>query len=276
MRKNTVRKKRTRPSPGKASHTRLWVFSYYAIGISVGCLLLALLILVYIFRKNALPPCANTISCVKDLSGQATRQTQGTYMGNMVQSPQQDYFIRAAQPAVLGASVPSGPKHIYIDLTNQRLSAYQGNTLMFNDSVASGKWNLTPTGTFQIWIKLRATLMAGGEGATAYYLPNVPWTMYFYNAKIPKSDGYGMHGEYWYNPDTGLGQPESHGCINMRISDAKALFDWVDPPATGYTTFATWQNPGTELTIFGTTPNQDLAGTRFYNNNMSFDAGDQL
>lgn len=222
-------------------------------------------------------PCANSDSCAKDLSGQITSDTAGTYMGKTVTAPDADYFAQADRfTNVLGTQTGGGQKHIYVDLSAQRLYAFQGNTLIFNDLIASGKWNLTPTGTFQVWIKLQATRMKGGFGADAYDLPNVPWTMYFYNAKIGKSLGYSLHGEYWYNPDTGLGIPESHGCVNMRISDAKALYDWADPTTTGYTTYATTTNPGTLVTIYGTTPNAGLIGTRFYNNNVSYNAGTAL
>jgi lipoprotein-anchoring transpeptidase ErfK/SrfK len=198
-------------------------------------------------------------------------------MGQKITAPDAEYFADVNKyTSVLGAQTGTGAKHIYVDLSSQHLYAYQGAALVFSDLVATGKWNLTPTGTFEVWVKLQATLMAGGEGATAYYLPNVPWTMYFANANVGRSQGYSMHGEYWYNPDTGLGKPQSHGCVNMRISDAKALYDWIDPPTTGYTTHATDQNPGTLVTIYGTTPNQDLVGTQFYNHNVSPDAGKAL
>jgi lipoprotein-anchoring transpeptidase ErfK/SrfK len=47
-----------------------------------------------------------------------------------------------------------------------------------------------------------------------YYLPGVPWTMYFYR-------GYGIHGTYWHN---NFGQTMSHGCVNMRTSEAGFVF----------------------------------------------------
>ena len=48
-----------------------------------------------------------------------------------------------------------------------------------------------------------------------YYLPGIHWTMYFYNA-------YSTHEAYWHN---NFGNPMSHGCVNMRISDAKYIYD---------------------------------------------------
>ncbi len=279
MKKKTIKKKKVLLKGAQKKETKNFVYSYYSMVFSLGCILLILTGVLQIVKRNAsFPPCANTITCAKDLSGNISNSTQGMYEGKIVHVPQPVYFAQAEQVlgshAVLGAT--TGSKHIYVDLSQQRLYAFQGSTLVFNDSVATGKWNLTPTGTFQIWIKLQATLMAGGEGATSYYLPNVPWTMYFYNAKIGKDLGYSLHGEYWYDPNVGLGKPESHGCVNMRISDAKALYDWVNPSTTGFTTYSTNQDPGTLVTIYGTTPNSGLVGSSYYNNNVSFDAGDQI
>ena len=76
--------------------------------------------------------------------------------------------------------------------------------------------------------------MAGGSGADAYNLPNVPYVMYFYQ-------DYGLHGAYWHN---NFGHPMSHGCINERITDAKALYDWADGPSG--------DQPGTAVSICNT------------------------
>ncbi len=104
-----------------------------------------------------------------------------------------------------------------MDLTHQRLTAYQGNTPVFQAVISTGLPN-TPTviGQFRIYWKLTATDMAG----PGYHLPDVPYTMYFYG-------GYALHGTYWHN---NFGQPMSHGCVNLSTEDAQWLFDWADPP----------------------------------------------
>jgi hypothetical protein len=76
--------------------------------------------------------------------------------------------------------------------------------------------------------------------------------MYFYNDVTPKIWGYSLHGEYWY-PYSGLGTPRSHGCVNMSIPDAQKLFYWTNPTA-GAVSYPTTDNPGTLITIYGTTP----------------------
>lgn len=102
---------------------------------------------------------------------------------------------------------------IDIDLSDQRLYAYDGNTIVRSFLVSTGTWQYpTPVGRFAVYIKLRYTDMAG----PGYYLPDVPYTMYFY-------EGYGIHGTYWHD---NFGTPMSHGCVNMRTEEAGWLFDW--------------------------------------------------
>lgn len=165
-----------------------------------------------------------------------------------------DQFI-ATRPVVsdvLGATADE--KRIEIDLTNQRLYAFEGNQKVFDFLVSTGKWGRTPTGVFKVWIKLTATTMQGGsqELGTYYYLPNVPYTMFFYNDQIPQWRGYGIHGTYWHE---NFGTPMSHGCINMRTSEVEQLFYWATPELYGnWSAYASPQNPGTTIIIYGTAP----------------------
>ncbi|HSW89153.1 MAG TPA: L,D-transpeptidase [Candidatus Saccharimonadales bacterium] len=198
--------------------------------------------------------CANSISCINDLSGEITNDTQGIFDGKKVTAPKTDYFALANKfTRVLGDQTPGSSKHIFVDLSGQRLYAYDGNQIIYNFPVSTGKWHPTPTGTFRIWIKLQATRMVGGSGADYYNLPNVPWTMYFANASIGRSEGYSLHGAYWHN---NFGHPMSHGCVNIQPDNAKLLYDWAEPATTGYTTYSTDADPGTLVTIYGKTPAQ--------------------
>ncbi|NOZ29729.1 MAG: LysM peptidoglycan-binding domain-containing protein [Chloroflexi bacterium] len=105
-------------------------------------------------------------------------------------------------------------KWIEVNVTTQTLNAYEGDRLIFSTQVSTGL-PATPTvlGRFRIRQKLRAQTMSG----PGYYLPNVPYVMYFYA-------GYALHGTYWHN---NFGQPMSHGCVNMRTSEAKWLYEWA-------------------------------------------------
>jgi lipoprotein-anchoring transpeptidase ErfK/SrfK len=122
----------------------------------------------------------------------------------------------AAPPAVANNSSDTrgGVRWIDVDLTNQMVYAYEGDTVV-NSFVVSTGTRATPTvtGKFKIWIKLKKTNMSG----PGYYLPDVPYAMYFYK-------GYGLHGTYWHS---NFGTPMSHGCVNLSIPDAEWLYYWA-------------------------------------------------
>jgi len=111
-------------------------------------------------------------------------------------------------------SVGNGTRWIDVNLSQQMVYAYAGDTVMNSFVVSTGTW-MTPTvtGKYKIWIKLRYSDMSGPD----YYLPNVPYVMYFYK-------GYGLHGTYWHNS---FGTPMSHGCVNLSIPDAEWLYNFA-------------------------------------------------
>ncbi|MGI5840855.1 MAG: L,D-transpeptidase [Patescibacteria group bacterium] len=150
-------------------------------------------------------------------------------------------------------------KRIEVDLTTQMLSAYENNKLVYNFLISTGKWDRTPTGTFKIWAKILSQKMSGGskELGTYYYLPNVPYILFFYNDKVPKHVGYSIHGTYWHN---NFGVPMSHGCVNMKTPEAEMIFNWADYD-TPITIFGKYQ---TQLPSVYMNPNQStlLSSTR--------------
>jgi len=155
-------------------------------------------------------------------------------------------------PVVLGETAGVG-KRIEVDLTNQRLYAFEGDKKVYEFVISTGKTvTPTPTGEFRPWIKLRSTKMEGGSGSGYYYLPNVPYVMYFGNSQVPNWRGYGIHGTYWHN---NFGNPMSHGCVNLKTEDAKNLFYWSEPDLEGHRNVkVTNHNPGTRIIIYGNTP----------------------
>jgi hypothetical protein len=84
---------------------------------------------------------------------------------------------------------------------------------------------------------LEKTLMTGD----GYYLPDVPYTMYFYG-------GYALHGTYWHD---NFGQPMSHGCVNLETGNAEKLFEWAEPalPPGQTQVTASVANPGTLVVV---------------------------
>lgn len=105
-------------------------------------------------------------------------------------------------------------KKIIIDLSQQRIYAYEGDKLIFSDLVSTGLTGPTPTGTFKVISRVRSQAMSG----PGYYLPGVQWVQYFTGA------GHSLHGTYWHN---NFGHPMSHGCVNLRNSTAKWFWNWA-------------------------------------------------
>jgi lipoprotein-anchoring transpeptidase ErfK/SrfK len=110
--------------------------------------------------------------------------------------------------------VSPGEKWIDVDLTKQRVHAFKGKNLINSFITSTGTWQYpTVTGQYKIYVMYRYADMAG----PGYYLPNVPFVMYFHK-------GYGIHGTYWHN---NFGTPMSHGCVNLKTDDAGWVYNWV-------------------------------------------------
>jgi lipoprotein-anchoring transpeptidase ErfK/SrfK len=127
-------------------------------------------------------------------------------------------------------------KRIEVNLTTQKLTAYEFEKSVFQAIISSGIPNgprgsngistKTPEGQFRILNKMPAKHMGNGNlfaDADDYELPGVPWTCFF------TEQGHAFHGTYWHD---NFGVPMSHGCINMRNEDAKWLFRWALPAHT--------------------------------------------
>lgn len=155
------------------------------------------------------------VDFIKSQTGEKESAETGTFLSQTFNYDE----LNVLQANVLGDSTSSN-KRIEIDLSEQKLYMKEGDNVIGTFLVSTGKWSPTPTGTWPIWTKLRYTRMSGGSKAlgTYYNLPNVPYTMYYYQ-------GYGIHGAYWHN---NFGQPMSHGCVNMRPEEAGIVFNWAD------------------------------------------------
>jgi len=136
------------------------------------------------------------------------------YVEIVPDTPTSEYVAPTVAPYVPPQAASYDGQHwIDVDLSQQRLYAYAGDTMVNSFIVSTGTWQTpTVTGKYKIWIKLRTSDMSG----PGYYLPDVPYVMYFYK-------GYGIHGTYWHN---NFGTPMSHGCVNLTIPDAEWLYNF--------------------------------------------------
>ncbi len=112
-------------------------------------------------------------------------------------------------------------KHIEVNIKDQVLTCFEGNTPVFSTRTATGlPGTRTLPGEYRVLRKRYTSYMIGGEGAGYYNLPGVAFPTYF------TWSGIAVHGTYWHND---YGRPKSHGCVN--VSDAAALFvfRWTTP-----------------------------------------------
>jgi lipoprotein-anchoring transpeptidase ErfK/SrfK len=147
-------------------------------------------------------------------------------------------FVQAPNPFGVDVTAVAGRKRIEINISEQILRAYQGDTLVLETYVSTGlEPNDTEIGNFHVRIKFEQQDMAGftsetgevvGIGneenyegtqtAQTYEVSDVPHVLYInYEAEA-------LHGAYWHN---NFGQRMSHGCINLPLDAAAFIYEFA-------------------------------------------------
>jgi lipoprotein-anchoring transpeptidase ErfK/SrfK len=122
--------------------------------------------------------------------------------------------IPEVDPSDDGSLFPDDGRWIDVNLSEQQIYAYEGNTVVNTFIVSTGLPDTpTVTGEYRIYVKVPLQDMSG----PGYYLTDVPWVMFFY-------EDYGFHGTYWHN---NFGAPMSRGCVNLSVDDAAWLYNWA-------------------------------------------------
>ena len=146
-------------------------------------------------------------------------------------------FLTNANPFPAGDLAAPGPKRIEINLSEQTLWAYQGETLVVEALVSTGlEPNTTEQGRFRVRYKVpqedmrgatdaegNVIWVAGDEddpppGSIPYGVDDVPNVLYF------NLDAEALHGAYWHN---NFGTAMSHGCVNLPVPLAEFLYGWA-------------------------------------------------
>ena len=129
-----------------------------------------------------------------------------------------NHLLVLATPTQLVDS--SGGKYIKVDISEQRLTAYENgipvNTFLVSTGVPG--WD-TPLGKTTVTAKIPImdySWFYGSGNPNNYSLPNVKWNMRFRNH-------YYIHSAYWHN---NFGHKMSHGCVNTSIADAEWIYNW--------------------------------------------------
>jgi hypothetical protein len=128
-------------------------------------------------------------------------------------------YVGKVTPSQPPEGVAPNDKWIAVNLFEQTLAAYEGQRLVYATLVSTGLpgWD-TPTGLFQVWLRVASGKMSGGYNRPDYYfLEDVPWTQYF-------NKDVALHTAYWHD---GFGYKHSHGCVNLAPLDAKWLYEWA-------------------------------------------------
>jgi hypothetical protein len=130
-----------------------------------------------------------------------------------------------------------------VDLQQQTLVVFRGEAPQYATLISSGSYkHPTPPGLYRITSKMAYSDMRSRPGdEESYYVEGVPWVMYF--------DGrYALHGTFWHNR---FGMRTSHGCVNLSATDARWLFDRIDPTLPGgwLSAYAHPRVPGTLLRV---------------------------
>lgn len=128
-----------------------------------------------------------------------------------------------APPAIPGPDV-KGERWIDIDLEAQTATAMIGDRPLYAAYVTTGKdgWE-TPRGTFHVLARVAdETMTSAAIGAEEFYaLEHVLYTQYFTDR------GHALHLNYW-RENWYFGRiRSSHGCVGMRLADAKFFWDFA-------------------------------------------------
>ncbi|HBR80426.1 MAG: hypothetical protein UX09_C0032G0013 [Candidatus Uhrbacteria bacterium GW2011_GWE2_45_35] len=135
----------------------------------------------------------------------------------------QDEIISVEARPLFG---PDGEQYITVDLSEQRLYAFEDGILANSFLVSTAKLPFTtPMGIHSILAKLPwvdYTWSYSENNPNNYSLGLVPWNLRIYPHVY-------IHYAYWHN---NFGHPMSHGCINVNLENIKWIYDWSEVGTT--------------------------------------------
>ncbi len=186
-----------------------------------------------------------------DLSGRTTEIRDRVYRelddGRWVRAA----HVRVTNPGSAPTDLSPRERWIDVNLAEQTLVAFEGQTPVFATLVSTGrssrvkaKDHRTPTGEWRVREKHLTTTMDGdgtAAGDLPYSIEDVPYVMYYYRS-------YALHGAFWHR---NYGMEMSHGCINLAPLDAKWLFFFAGPklPRGWHAVWSSEEAPGTRIIV---------------------------
>jgi hypothetical protein len=144
------------------------------------------------------------------------------YDESLFVEPEADYGVGGMDLGYGPGPQQGGYKEIVVSISQEAMWAYEDGELVISSLVSTGvarsPESSTPVGSFSILTKYESQTMSGVIDDEEYYVPDVPWVMYFDNL------GNALHGTYWHN---NFGHPMSHGCVNQPMDVAEFMYGWA-------------------------------------------------
>jgi len=166
--------------------------------------------------------------------------------GTWIKSSQAAITVPGARPADVGAS----ERWVDVNLSEKTLVLFEGDTPIYASLISPGKKSRnkkkdhsTPTGAWRVREKHIAVTMDGDgpSGDLPYSIEDVPYVAYF-------KGSYALHGAFWHS---NFGHEMSHGCVNLAPTDAKYVFNFIEPhlPRGWHAVYSTQDHPGSMVVI---------------------------
>jgi lipoprotein-anchoring transpeptidase ErfK/SrfK len=119
---------------------------------------------------------------------------------------------------------PAGSKHMIVDISDQKLYAYQGSRQVFEFVVSTGQSDGTLLGSYMILDKLPNAY----SDLWKFWMPY--WMGIYYVGEYLENGIHALpvleNGEQLWGEK--LGTPVSYGCVVLAPADAEELYRWVE------------------------------------------------
>jgi lipoprotein-anchoring transpeptidase ErfK/SrfK len=173
-----------------------------------------------------LPKATYTPTAVPTVTPLATETPGVMSMEVVADTPTSVYIpptdVPAIQPAY-SAPVYAGAKYILVDISEQHMYVYEGDTLIYSFVASTGMNNATRAGTFAVQSKI-----PNAYGSTwDIWMPS--WLGIYWSGGLENgihalpilSNGATLWAGF-------LGRPISYGCVVLGSYEAQLLYDWAD------------------------------------------------
>lgn len=142
-------------------------------------------------------------------------------------TPTPAYVAPTKAPSVANVPAYSGSKYILVDISEQHMYVYEGDTLVYSFVASTGLHNATAVGTFAVQSKI-----PNAYGSTwDIWMPN--WLGIYWAGGLENgihalpilSNGAILWEGY-------LGRPVSYGCVVLGTYESSLLYNWAEMGTT--------------------------------------------